>query len=330
MAAARPGVAEGGGDGAALPWRLLRSLSVEPRCHPRRQPHLSAASGLVCALGRVYVIADDEHHLAVFDDKRAPGVLHRLVPGDLPAPADERKRRKPDLETLMWLPAEGPARDRAGMLLALGSGSTPQRERGFVVPLRGDGEPLAADTRVIDLAPLFGPLRARLGEVNIEGAFITGGEWVLLHRGGDGRRGRNVVLRYALPEVQPLWCGERGGEIAPNAFEPCELGDIDGVGLGFTDGAAWPGPGSGPHADGGFLFTAVAEASADSVADGACRGSVLGHVRADGSLAWMRRLRGAPKVEGVAVRVTDGATQLCFVTDADDPAVPSTLLKACL
>ena len=71
------------------------------------QPHLSAASGLVCAHGRAYVVADDEHHLAVFRDLRSPGTLHRIRAGDLPDKTKARKRRKPDLETLLSLPALG-------------------------------------------------------------------------------------------------------------------------------------------------------------------------------------------------------------------------------
>ena len=324
--------------GAPLSWRLLRRLTVDPGAHPRGQPHLSAASGLVCELGRVYVIADDEHHLAVFTDARAPGVLHRLVAGDLPAPKDERKRRKPDLETLMWLPAGALERGSGAALLALGSGSTSMREHGFVVPVQAGGEPMAAATREIDLAPLFGPLRARLGDINIEGAFCLGDEFVLLHRGGDGQRGSNAIARYAWPDVLPLWRGERGGEIAPGVTHLCDLGQIAGVSLGFTDGAAWTGAGggggkatgkgAGGGTSGGFLFTAVAEDSADSIADGACRGSVIGLMQLDGRLRWLRRLRGAPKVEGLAVHTAAGSATLCLVTDADDPARSSLLLQA--
>ena len=47
--------------------RCLRSLSVDPRSHPRGQAHLSAASGLVQVAGQFYVVADDEHHLGQFD-----------------------------------------------------------------------------------------------------------------------------------------------------------------------------------------------------------------------------------------------------------------------
>ena len=308
-----------------LPWRLLRELTVDARRHPRGQAHLSAASGLVCAVGRAYVIADDEHHLAVFTGLDEPGTLHRITEGDLPRQKAARKRRKPDLESLMWLPAGllGPGRGAA--LLALGSGSTEQRDRGWLVPVGDDGELQVEAARSVDLAPLYDPLRERLGEINIEGALLLDDELVLLHRGGSGRRGANAIARYAAAQWRPLWLGEAdGGPIAARALKLCPLGDIAGVGLGFTDGTALPAGVAG----GGFLFTAVAEASADSVADGACVGSVIGHIDAELRLRWMRPLAGSPKVEGLALHVAGGATDLCLVTDADDPAQASDLLHA--
>jgi hypothetical protein len=45
----------------------LRDLLLAPHQHPRGQPHLSAASGLVRVGPWLYVVADDEHHLGVID-----------------------------------------------------------------------------------------------------------------------------------------------------------------------------------------------------------------------------------------------------------------------
>ena len=87
-----------------IPLAPLRTLTVDPASHPRAQPHLSAASGLVCAHGRVHVVADDELHLGVFDDAAAPGRLVRLFDGALPAGKKARKRAKPDLESVLQLP----------------------------------------------------------------------------------------------------------------------------------------------------------------------------------------------------------------------------------
>lgn len=289
---------------------LLRHLTIEPQRHPHGQPHLSAASGLVCANGRAYVVADDEHHLAVFRDRASPGELHRLFDGDLPAGKKLLKRRKPDLETLLWLPMR-----RA--LVALGSGSRPNRNTGVLIPIGADGEPGAA-ARHFDLQPLYAPLRAALGEINIEGAMLLGDEFVLLNRGVVGRSD-NAAARYPL---RVLVDAIEGGALAvqPASIRRYALGRIGAVALAFTDAAALP--------EGGWVFAAVAEDTSDSYADGRCSGSVVGVVGADGDVVTIHRLDVLLKVEGIAVRQDDSGTTVCMVTDADDPAQSAQLLTA--
>jgi hypothetical protein len=298
----------------------LRPLTIDPAFHPRAQPHLSAASGLVCAHGRVHVVADDELHLGVFDDAAAPGRLIRLFDGALPADKKARKRAKPDLETLLHLPP-GPGWPQ-GALLALGSGSRPQRERGALLTFEKSGHIVTA-ARSIDLAPLYGPLRLRFDDLNIEGAFVLAGDLVLLQR-GNGRRGVNAALHYRWADVQSLLRGEIGAGLIPRAEHRFTLGDLDGVPLGFTDGVAWPGPAGA----GRWLFTAAAEDTDNSYLDGGCAGSVLGLADAQGRLLWMRPLAGRHKVEGIDARAEPGGLALCLVTDADDPAQASVLWRA--
>jgi hypothetical protein len=293
-----------------LQTKLLRTLTIDPRQHPRGQPHLSAASGLVCANGRVYVVGDDEHHLAVFHDRAGPGGLHRLFAGDLPDDKKARKRRKPDLETLLWLPMRH-------ALVALGSGSRPNRNTGVLIPLGAAGEPLAVVSQ-FDLRALYEPLRAALGEINIEGAMLLGDEFVLLNRGVAGRSD-NAAAHYPLGALIDAIEG-RAREVTPPSIRPYALGHIDAVPLGFTDAAAMP--------DGGWVFSAVAEDTDDSYADGRCSGSVVGRVDAGGALVATHRLDAPLKVEGIALRVDGQGMSLCLVTDADDPAQASQLLLA--
>ena len=87
---------------------------------------LSAASGLVRRGEQHYVVADDEHHLALFPAD-GPGCWLRLFAGELPDPAAQRKAAKPDLETLLELPPT--LRHPHGALLALGSGSRHRADR---------------------------------------------------------------------------------------------------------------------------------------------------------------------------------------------------------
>lgn len=97
--------------------RVVRTLSIETGA---ALGHLSAASGLVQARQRLFVVADDEHMLAVFDlsGERA-GRLQRLFAGELPDKPKARKAAKPDLEALAHLPP-WPGCPH-GALLALGA-----------------------------------------------------------------------------------------------------------------------------------------------------------------------------------------------------------------
>jgi hypothetical protein len=295
---------------------ILRELRVDPGSHPRGQGHLSAASGLVHAGGWLHVVADDEHHLGSLDLDAADACveLFRLRAGDLPADKDERKRLKPDLEALALLPPASGCPH--GALLAIGSGSRPRRQQAFILPLRNDGR-VAGTVHVRDLSGLYQPLRERFVDLNIEGAFVAAGRLHLLQR-ANRQQPRNACLAYDLDETLS-WLGRGAPAGSVPALVDCTflaLGAAAAVPYGITDGAAWPG--------GGWIFTAVAEDTADSYSDGRCEGSAVGWVSADGTLLDLQPLEGAPKVEGIAVI---DASRVLLVTDADDPLTASLLLE---
>ena len=75
------------------------------------------------------------------------------------------------------------------------------------------------------------------------------------------------------------------------------------------------------------MFTAVAEATDDSVADGACVGSVVGVMSAQGELLVRHALPDNEKIEGIDARWRRGTVEVCLVTDADNPRVASRLLR---
>ena len=296
-----------------------RDLLVAPACHPRGQGHLSAASGLVQVGARCYVVADDENHIGALDpDGNDPVQLLRVLEGDLPDDKTARTAAKADLETLVAL---RPTRAwPAGALFAIGSGSRPNRRRGVVLPLAGDGGIVVAARRVVDLAPLYAALSSELATLNIEGAVVAGDDFVLLHR-GNGVGGVNACIAYDAAQLLAWLAGDGAGRAPePRSITPHALGAIAGVALAFTDATALPG--------GGWMFSAVAEASDDTYADGASSGSVIGFVRADGVLGRMHVVADAPKIEGLSATVADGRLCLLAVTDADDPDRPSQLLSA--
>jgi hypothetical protein len=303
--------------------RLLRTLTVDPATHPRGQPHLSAASGLVQMGGRCYVVSDDEHHLGKFKaGGNDPVKLRRMFDDDLPTDPIKRKAAKPDLETLCPLPAT--PRHPHGALLALGSGSAAARHTGVVMAFNSLGKLGKSDdlvTQRLDLRPLYAPLHSEFADLNIEGCFVDGDVLHLVQRGNQGSP-RSACIHLHLPQVQAWILDEENTPPAPSRITPIDLGDIDGVALTPTDACALPG--------GHWLLSAVAENTVDSVQDGPSLGSAIAILSPQGQVLQLHRLHGAPKVEGISVEVSGKQLNILMVTDADDPAVPSQLLKVTL
>jgi hypothetical protein len=311
----------------SLPVNFIRNLSVDPAQHPRGLAHLSAASGLVRVGDHLYVVADDELHLGVFADgvsldaqagEFAPGTLVRLLPGDLPSDKGQRKKLKPDLETLAHLPPLPGC--PAGALLALGSGSTPQREIGVLIALDVHGKPNGRMASV-DLAALYAPLHKRFADLNIEGAFVLSGELLLLHRGNQSDA-RNACIRFDWNLIAPWLAGLQPEPPKARSVQMMTLGDVDSVPLSLTDGTALQG--------GAWAFSAVAESTDDSYHDGACVASAIGIVAPDGHVRQVHLLAGAPKIEGIAAQAHGSDWVFTLVTDPDDPQIPSKLLQVCM
>jgi len=300
----------------------LQNLWLDPTQHPRGQTHFSAASGLVRVQNRLYVVADDELHLGMLLEPQGGSSasahslsLLRLWEGELPQHKGQRKQAKPDLETLVVLPRLPGCPH--GALLALGSGSRPNRETAVLVALDALGVPTGRLAHV-SLSALYAPLRTQFTDLNIEGAFVVSGELRLLQRGNKGDA-RNACIAFDWNQVAPWLAGERSVAPVVKTVQTIALGQVDGVPLCFTDGAALPG--------GAWCFSAVAENTDNSFQDGACAASVLGVVEPDGGVRQMHPLQGAPKVEGIAVQVLGDALVWTMVTDADDPAIASQLLR---
>jgi hypothetical protein len=304
--------------------QLLRTLHVQSAHHPRGQSHLSATSGLVVlhAAGRWqgYSVADDEHHLGHFvlgDD--APVALLRILPGDLPEDMKKRKRAKPDLECLAYLPAM--TGYRHGALLALGSGSKDARHTGLLMPLNAQGL-LSLDvesaSKRLDLTALYAPLHKAFDDLNIEGCFLHNEHVHLLQRGNKGTSD-SACIRFDAAQFRAWLLNDAIAAPAVQKIFSIDLGAVDGIPLTPTDGLALP--------DGRWLLSAVAENTDNSFLDGPCAGSALAMLSAKGELLALHLLAGAPKVEGIALCQQGDRLRVLMVTDADDPELASQLLS---
>lgn len=304
--------------GGPVTMRTLGELYLEAPSRPGRPAHVASASGLARRGDRLYVAPDDEVALAAFHaEDRRPGRLLPLADEPLPLDHDERKAAKPDLEALCWLPTSERFRD--GALLALGSGATERRERGWLWAL--DGPELAGAPVEVSLSQVYDALRDELEDLNIEGAAVTGDRLWLAQR-GNGQHGANVLVELRLGEA--MHSLEHDSVLPASALgarREYDLGEVAGVPLTFSDLAPAPG--------GGLVFCAVAEDSESTYEDGPCVGAAVGLLEPEGGRPRLAPLPEPHKVEGVTVTGTGGnALEVLLVADADDPDVPAPLLAA--
>jgi hypothetical protein len=265
----------------------------------------------------IYVIADDEMHLGVFGvDGSAPGELVRMLDGELPLEHEARKRAKPDFEALVRLPPFGP--HRFGALLALGSGSKAQRHRWVLLPLDAHDQLSGAGT-ILDIAAIHATVAGKIGELNVEGATVCGDRMLFFQRGNKGA-GINAVIAFDLREFCTRLLASVDSEIRVLDVQRYDLGNIDGIPLGFSDATALN--------DGTLIFAAIAEDTADAYADGRCAGAAIGRIDASGRLEQITRLAHPAKIEGIHAEERDGRVELLLVTDADDASVPAALYAA--
>lgn len=176
----------------------LRDLTLNAPPSVGRAAFLSAASGLVEIGQYLYVVADDELQLGVFPAQgNAHGNLLRLRAGELPDSYKQRKAHKPDFEVLVRLPPF--AGFPGGALLAMGSGSTTNRNTGALLSLAADGRAFGMP-RSIDLSGVYGPLAPRFHTLNIEGAVVVGDTFVLMQR-GNKHDAQSAYVHLRLPDV---------------------------------------------------------------------------------------------------------------------------------
>lgn len=294
-----------------------------------RPEHVRAASGLAWVGDRLAVIQDDASFVALVDP--ATGLAEAFA---LPAGAggvrqfdDARgnKAGKLDLEALTSLPSSD------GVLLAaFGSGSMAPRETVVLISFAPGSEPNIA---VRSASEFYARLREAAdfagSEMNVEGAIHMGGELTLFGRGNGAVRGeiRPVNASCDVPVRELMAYLERSMSTrppTPSRVRQYDLGELDGVSLGFTDVA--------PARGGAVLYSAAAEASPDATRDGEVRGSVIGTIDRQGGTGRWTRLSvesGGPfigKVEGLTLdeRRSD---RLFAAVDSDDHRKPSELLE---
>ena len=271
-----------------------------------------AASGVAAYDGGWLVVQDDAAHACVWDGE--VGQALRLVPPvqghDTFDEASGTKGLKPDFEAVVPLPD--------GRTLALGSGSTPARMRAVLLS--------TASVLVAGLSPVYARIADVLDvapdQLNLEGACVVGESLRWFQRGLPAAGVPSGSVDIALDTLIGVASGAAAA-VRVVGVRRYELGTVTDVGLAITDAVGLAG--------GLVLVSAAAEDSATTYDDGPVVGSALALL--DGERLVDRvelpLLDGAvAKVEGLALAgQRDDVLDLVAVVDADDPLVPSMLLR---
>ena len=285
--------------------------------------HVRAASAIRRHGSRLVILQDDVSAIAVLDGHSplAQPLLLPVGPDGVRVFDDVRgnKRSKLDLEACVVLPD--------GRLVALGSGSKPQRE---VIVI------LAQDGTTVELAPareFYAMLQhhaaARDARLNIEGAVIQDGLLRLLQRGNGRASKPDVALWNAILDIEFAaflgWLADRSQVPAPRRVLDIDLGQVAGVPYGFTDATV--------TRDGRLAFLACAEDSLDVGSDGPVLGCRFGWLSdTSDSTAVMTEVveaDGRPtrlKLEGIEARV-DTPELFDVVADMDRPEEPASIAE---
>jgi hypothetical protein len=201
----------------------------------------------------------------------------------------------------------------------MGSGSTPNRFGGALISVDTNGLAIGMP-RAIDLGGIYRAIAPRFHTLNIEGAVIVGEQLVLMQRGNKNNSQCAYVSLRLADVLEALASTDSLGYAMLTDIRTYDLGAIDGAPLCFSDGAALP--------DGSIVFTAIAEAAANSYDDGPCNGAAIGVTNSAGELRFLERVERGYKIEGVEAQVDGSRVHLRLVTDADDANVPAQLLAA--
>ena len=301
----------------SIPVRKIRDLTLTSEESGKN--YVYSASGLVRIGHQIYVVADDNLHLALFDlETESPGTRIRLLPGELPADYKKRKKAKPDLESLLLIAPYAHAPN--GALLAMPSLSRQERTTDILLPLDEEGG-ISEEVVLIDFSEIRKKLLLNRPGINIEG-IIFDDRVKFLHR-GSRKRGKSAIFEFDRSMfMRAIHDTHKPGADCFLGVKSYELGTINGISLEFTDSVLTE--------DGQILFLATAEDTDNEYSDGATLGSALGLIDPAGCLGNIFRFEGREKFEGLTLagnRVGD-SLELLIVADTDDETKPSGLFTA--
>lgn len=271
-----------------------------------------AASGLVHLGSNYFVIADDELELGIISEDESESQLLSLLPGKLPSDPKKRKKEKPDFEVLMYLADE--ASNWQG-LVAIPSGSKDNRNRAVFIPLTSKYQLSGQSPIIFSMSPIFNELKRQFTDINIEGSFVKGEDWYLIHRGNSNndtnrifRFSKQVLINFILSDSSKNEFSSLKDNRYLKDFTELDIGYWDDVKLTLTDVTLF---------ENRIYFLASAEDTDNPIDDGEIKGSIFGEVTIDNQIITKARFK-SQKLEGLSIKKEDSEnTFVSFVTDND-------------
>lgn len=289
----------------------IRTLDLSAPSQPGRPSFIAAASGLVVIQNHFFVIADDELAVGCFRlNENTPGSLFPVFPGSLPLEKRERKKLKPDLEALCFIPLP----EQSGALLAIPSGSKPNRTQGAWIPC---SQAKLSSAQLFDLSPLYRALPFQ--DLNIEGAVVQDAKLLLFQRGNSKSQENAIVILDLNRFLKDIQFKQTASSDSILEIKKFNLGQQNGLSLSFTDATLFE--------ENQVLYLASTEDTDNPYEDGEFQGASLGLLDANLNMNWQKTLNISFKPEGLAFGSEKNPGSLYIVTDSDDATVPALLYE---
>lgn len=227
---------------------------------------IPSASGMELTGNRLYVVGDDSPFLYVLDLATLKQVDQiRLFGTGGSGQGRISKLLKPDLECLTQLEMNG-----QNHLVALGSGSTPNRNQGYTIALPA-GKERATQVQERSLKDLYEAIQAKndlLGDdvLNLEAAATTSDKVLLLQRATRG--GPNLMLCFPKQDFVAYLTGSRKNLPGYEAIS-FYLPELAGLGSHFSGAFVYHNR---------LFFSASVENTDDAILDGEVLGSYIGWI----------------------------------------------------
>ncbi|MCM0607105.1 MAG: hypothetical protein KA715_13530 [Xanthomonadaceae bacterium] len=278
---------------------LMGAFMVMKLAHAKVVLPFTAASGVVEMNGKYLLISDTDAVLYEVD-KAGKLVNAYTVPWEeLSDDPVTRKKKKPDFESLTFLPKH----DGVGFqgLLLLPSFSKPNRVRAAYFKINKSSE-IVTPPEMIDLTELEPKLKMHAAELNIEGVSFVGKKLSLFQR-GNGKNNFNGVFEITV-SAGDLITGSKIGKW-PVKFKKIKLEK----GFSITDALDLGSV--------GIVLSACIEETENTYDDGKILGSGL-FLYKNGKTKKLKQFDGDLKIEGVTGTYNKKAKKLSLVM-VDDP-----------